>query len=129
MGQPASGLHLVRMDGRLYTRRDGVYAALGGVSLDELLRLPLSGLRESLSRARPDGAIVDGDIEAPIQSQEVWAAGGAYQRSREARAEESVDADPYDRVYSAARPQLFFQAAANRARGAGHEVGVRAAAT
>jgi len=129
MGQPASGLHLVRMDGRLYTRRDGVYAALGGVSLDELLRLPLSGLRESLSRARPDGAIVDGDIEAPIQSQEVWAAGVTYQRSREARAEESVDADPYDRVYSAARPELFFKATPNRVRGPGQKVAIRADST
>ncbi|HYR49511.1 MAG TPA: hypothetical protein VES90_04975, partial [Candidatus Eisenbacteria bacterium] len=108
---PRPGLHLVHIDGRLYVKRDGLFSELGtDVSLDELLRLPLRELRELLSRARSDQAIVDGAIQAPIQSQEVWAAGVTYQRSREARAEESVDADPYDRVYTAARPELFFKA-------------------
>jgi 2-dehydro-3-deoxy-D-arabinonate dehydratase len=124
---PGPGLHLVRIDGQLYVKRDGAFSGLGSdVSLDKLLRLPLHELRESLSRARPNEAIVDGAIEAPIQSQEVWAAGVTYQRSREARAEESVNADPYDRVYSAARPELFFKATPNRVRGPGQKVAIRA---
>jgi len=124
---PGPGLHLVRIDGQVYLERDGMFSALGGdVSLDTLLRVPLRELRESLARARPSQASVDGDIEAPIQSQEVWAAGVTYQRSREARAEESVDADPYDRVYSAARPELFFKATPNRVRGPGQKVAIRA---
>ena len=52
---------------------------------------------------------------APIGSQEVWAAGVTYLRSRAARMAESKDAgggDFYDRVYSAERPELFFQVAA-----------------
>jgi 2-dehydro-3-deoxy-D-arabinonate dehydratase len=127
---PGPGLHLVRLDGRLYVKRDGLFSALGGdVSLDDLLRLPLSELRESISRDRPNEAIVDGVVEAPIQSQEVWAAGVTYQRSREARAEESVDADPYDRVYSAARPELFFKATPNRVRGPGQKITIRADST
>jgi 2-dehydro-3-deoxy-D-arabinonate dehydratase len=79
-----------------------------------------------LSGARSGQAIVEGSIEAPIQSQEVWAAGVTYQRSREARAEEAVDADPYDRVYSATRPELFFKATPNRVRGPGQKVTIRA---
>jgi 2-dehydro-3-deoxy-D-arabinonate dehydratase len=127
---PGHGLHLVQIDGRLYVKRDGVFSGLGSdVSLDALMRLPLPALRESLSRARPVEAIVDGAIEAPIQSQEVWAAGVTYRRSREARAEESVDADPYDRVYAAARPELFFKATSSRVRGPGQKVAIRADST
>ena len=58
----------------------------------------------------------------PIGSQEVWAAGVTYYRSRSARIEESQDAGGgtfYDRVYSAERPELFFKATAWRVRGPG----------
>ena len=124
---PSAGSHLVRIDGRLYVKRDGAFSALGDdLSMDRLLGMPLRELREALSSARPGEAIVKGAIEAPIQSQEVWAAGVTYQRSREARAEESVNADPYDRVYSAARPELFFKATPNRVRGPGQKVAIRA---
>jgi 2-dehydro-3-deoxy-D-arabinonate dehydratase len=127
---PSLGLQLVQIDGRLHVKRDGAFSALGAeVSLDALLSVPLRELRESLSRTRPSTAIIDGTIEAPIQSQEVWAAGVTYQRSREARAEEAADADPYDRVYSAARPELFFKATPNRVRGPGQKVAIRADST
>lgn len=56
-------------------------------------------------------------ILAPIQSQEVWAAGVTYLRSRDARMEESKEAGGgsfYDRVYDADRPELFFKAVAHR---------------
>src|ERR1041385_3204267 len=52
-------------------------------------------------------------LRAPIGTQEVWAAGVTYLRSRAARMEESKSAgggDFYDRVYNAARPELFFKA-------------------
>jgi 2-dehydro-3-deoxy-D-arabinonate dehydratase len=124
---PGPGLHLVQIDGQLYLKRDWMFSALGSdVSLDSLLRMPLGELRESLSEPRLNEAIAGSAIGAPIQSQEVWAAGVTYQRSREARAEESVDADPYDRVYSAARPELFFKATPNRVRGPGQKVAIRA---
>ncbi len=60
------------------------------------------------------------EISAPIENQEVWAAGVTYYRSRDARIEESKDAgggDFYDRVYSAERPELFFKATAGRVAG------------
>lgn len=75
---------------------------------------------------------VDGDfreqILPPIVSQEVWAAGVTYYRSRTARIEESHDAgggDFYDRVYRAERPELFFKATPHRVAGPGGEVRVR----
>ncbi|MCS3796106.1 fumarylacetoacetate hydrolase family protein [Niastella sp. OAS944] len=56
----------------------------------------------------------------PIGSQEVWAAGVTYLRSRDARMEESKDtggADCYSRVYEAERPELFFKALPHRVVG------------
>jgi len=66
---------------------------------------------------------------APIGSQEVWAAGVTYYRSRDARMAESTQAggsDFYDRVYAAERPELFFKAAAGRVAAPGAAVRIRA---
>ncbi|HEY6456593.1 MAG TPA: fumarylacetoacetate hydrolase family protein [Steroidobacteraceae bacterium] len=65
---------------------------------------------------------------APIGTQEVWAAGVTYYRSRDARMAESKDAgggDFYDRVYSAERPELFFKASASRVAAPGEAVRIR----
>jgi 2-dehydro-3-deoxy-D-arabinonate dehydratase len=72
------------------------------------------------------------DILAPIGSQEVWAAGVTYFRSRDARMEESKVAGGgnfYDRVYHAARPELFFKATPHRVVGPGAEVAIRSDAS
>ena len=69
---------------------------------------------------------------APIDQQEVWAAGVTYFRSREARVAESKDAgggDFYTRVYDAARPELFFKATWNRVVGPGEAVHIRSDST
>ena len=68
------------------------------------------------------------EVLAPIKSQEVWAAGVTYRRSREARREESKDAgggDFYDLVYEAERPELFFKSTPHRTAGAGGDVRIR----
>jgi 2-dehydro-3-deoxy-D-arabinonate dehydratase len=65
---------------------------------------------------------------APIGGQEVWAAGVTYERSREARVEESSDAGGgsfYDRVYDADRPELFLKATPHRVVGPGGAIRVR----
>ncbi|HEY5910818.1 MAG TPA: fumarylacetoacetate hydrolase family protein, partial [Verrucomicrobiae bacterium] len=65
---------------------------------------------------------------APIGSQEVWAAGVTYYRSRDARMEEAHEAGGdsfYDRVYSAERPELFFKATPHRVAGPGETVRIR----
>jgi 2-dehydro-3-deoxy-D-arabinonate dehydratase len=72
------------------------------------------------------------EIVAPIGTQEVWAAGVTYYRSRSARIEESKDAGGgtfYDRVYSAERPELFFKATARRVIGPGGNIRIRTDAT
>jgi 2-dehydro-3-deoxy-D-arabinonate dehydratase len=62
----------------------------------------------------------------PLDPPEVWAAGVTYERSRQARLEESR-LDVYNRVYDAARPELFLKdAACRRTVGPGATIGVRA---
>ena len=64
-------------------------------------------------------------LEPPLDAQEVWAAGVTYLRSREARMEESEQADVYERVYRAERPELFFKATRHRIVGHGCDVRIR----
>lgn len=67
---------------------------------------------------------------APIDAQEVWAAGVTYERSRVARQEEAQDGgDIYARVYEAERPELFFKANGWRVVGHLDAVGIRADST
>lgn len=67
-------------------------------------------------------------VKAPIKSQEIWAAGVTYQRSKTARMEESKEsggATFYDKVYEAERPELFFKATAQRTVGHNDFVNIR----
>ena len=99
-------------------------------SFDQLFRErePIRWLRERLVEAGE--GIIPGALRPPLETQEIWAAGVTYLRSREARMEESQrEADVYDRIYDAARPELFFKAAAPRVVGHGGEVRIRADST
>jgi len=63
---------------------------------------------------------------APVDRQEVWAAGVTYKRSQEARERESAGAARfYDLVYSAPRPELFLKATPGRVSGPGDRVHIR----
>ncbi len=67
---------------------------------------------------------------APIDRQEVWAAGVTYLRSKVARMAESEGAARfYDLVYDADRPELFFKGMASRVSGAGAPIRIRTDAT
>jgi 2-dehydro-3-deoxy-D-arabinonate dehydratase len=94
------------------------------LSLDGVLAAGTSRLAEFLSI---DGAEIDAvaRVVAPVGTQEVWAAGVTYLRSRDARVEEAVEATPYDRVYEAERPELFCKSAGWRVRGPGEPIAVR----
>jgi 2-dehydro-3-deoxy-D-arabinonate dehydratase len=117
---------------KVYSARDGIRVREGeswfharDVSFDALFREtdPLAWLR---SRLGETGAGTDSALRPPLESQEVWAAGVTYRRSREARMEESErEADVYDRVYDAERPELFFKATPHRVAGHGGEVRIR----
>jgi 2-dehydro-3-deoxy-D-arabinonate dehydratase len=81
-------------------------------AIDDLRRAAESSERSfdaSLFEQLPEAS--SPHLLAPVDDQEVWAAGVTYARSRAARQEEAMDGgDVYDRVYRAARPELFFKA-------------------
>lgn len=122
---------LARVGGHIFIDRDGAWHRLRDrQSLDALLRLPLSEMRALIDHdAIPTASLVDAQPQAPVESQEVWAAGVTYRRSLEARADEATSRDPYDRVYAAERPELFFKATPNRVRGPGEDVYIRSDST
>lgn len=64
-------------------------------------------------------------LRAPVDQQEVWAAGVTYERSRDARMEESSQQDVYQKVYEAERPEIFFKAAGWRCVGDTDRIGIR----
>lgn len=71
---------------------------------------------------------VKNHLLAPIESQELWACGVSYYRSRSARMKESEDAGGgnfYDKVYQAERPELFFKATPLRVADPGSPVRIR----
>jgi 2-dehydro-3-deoxy-D-arabinonate dehydratase len=73
-------------------------------------------------------AAIENSLLPPIESQEIWASGVTYMRSKEARMEEAKQAgggDFYARVYDAERPELFFKSTASRAVGSGENVRIR----
>jgi 2-dehydro-3-deoxy-D-arabinonate dehydratase len=120
-GEPLPGV----LDGDITTLT--AVPGLGG-----LLAQPISRIREIC--AAPGGAHISARgarLLAPVDGRtEVWAAGVTYERSRTARMAESENsADIYDRVYGAARPELFFKSAAWRVSGPGAPVSVRADST
>lgn len=68
----------------------------------------------------------DVTLLTPVERQEVWAAGVTYLRSKKARMDESdFSASAYDRVYDAARPELFFKALPEKVVSPGEPVGIR----
>ncbi len=67
------------------------------------------------------------ELLIPVDAPEVWCAGVTYERSRDARIEESTIKDVYSLVYAADRPELFLKdAACRRTVGPGQTIGVRA---
>jgi 2-dehydro-3-deoxy-D-arabinonate dehydratase len=125
---------------KLFRTRAGVVAEEAGracslkSSWDDFFRAgePAGLARQEFEQALGAGqgtVLTAGDVLAPIVSQEVWAAGVTYYRSRDARMEESQSAaggDFYARVYEAERPELFFKSTPHRVVGPGGQVRLRA---
>jgi len=89
---------------------DDPVAMLEGVNVAKLPRLRLAEVK----------------LCAPVERQEVWAAGVTYRRSKTARMEESdFSASAYDRVYAAERPEIFFKSLAEKVVPTGEPVGIR----
>jgi 2-dehydro-3-deoxy-D-arabinonate dehydratase len=117
-------------EGGCVVERDRRHYRLAGWTLDSLLaREDLPEFLSQLIASIVPSQFSSANLIAPIEHQEVWAAGVTYFRSRGARMEESKDAgggDFYDRVYSAERPELFFKSTASRTVGPGGKVRIRA---
>lgn len=129
-------MHLVRYAERATWRTrvgvldDGVVQPLPEVSgFAELLRRPVTEVRDLVSTAVAAEATVLADVLLlpPVDGRtEVWAAGVTYERSMDARIEETTASqDVYARVYDAPRPELFFKAPGWRVVTAGEPIGVR----
>ncbi len=83
---------------------------------------------QSLKPGNDLPSVIEKATEAPIKSQEIWAAGVTYLRSMKARMEESKVAGGdtfYDKVYDAERPEIFFKATAQRTVGNHDKVRIR----
>ena len=89
---------------------DGLLPQLANLAGQNLPRYPLPEVR----------------LLTPVERQEVWAVGVTYLRSKRARMDESdFSATAYDRVYEAARPELFFKALPDKVVSTGEAVGIR----
>lgn len=87
---------------------------------------PVAAVREAAHGSLPRHALADVRLLAPVERQEVWAAGVTYLRSKAARMEESdFSATAYDRVYEAERPEIFFKALPDKVVATGEPVGIR----
>src|SRR5450432_3948281 len=122
---------------KLFRSRSGIVAehldrfhSIPAHSWDDLLTREdlLDHLKRLIDAAKTVNAPQSQDLLPPIGSQEVWAAGVTYFRSRDARMEESKGAgggDFYDRVYHATRPELFFKSMPHRVVGPAGKVAIR----
>jgi len=116
-----------------------VGAAVGGDRIADLTAVGIESLAARLDStdpgavatallsAAPEHSLAAVTLLAPIDRQEVWAAGVTYLRSKKARMEESdFSATAYDRVYEADRPEIFFKSLPEKVVGSGDPVGIRA---
>lgn len=109
-----------------------IEAAGGPAALGAALQLSKADLDIALARVKESDLrtpLADVTLKAPIDWQEVWCAGVTYLRSRDARMEESQSKSVYDKVYEAARPELFFKGMRFRVAGPGEEIAVRSDST
>jgi 2-dehydro-3-deoxy-D-arabinonate dehydratase len=87
---------------------------------------PVAKLNPIANASLPRIGLHEVQMCAPVEQQEVWAAGVTYLRSKTARMEESdFSATAYDRVYAAERPEIFFKSLAEKVVAPGEPVGIR----
>jgi 2-dehydro-3-deoxy-D-arabinonate dehydratase len=111
---------LLETDGGFFAVAQSIDDLLSTEHLDVVLDIAASGPQVA--------APLPQEILAPVGTQEIWASGVTYFRSRNARMEESKDAGGgtfYDRVYSAERPELFFKANGHAVVGPSGQVRIR----
>jgi 2-dehydro-3-deoxy-D-arabinonate dehydratase len=121
---------LYRTTKNFLLKSNGKLFIVHGTDFDELLNLPnlWDHLLEVSRRGPAAQPPAREEILAPVGTQEIWAAGVTYERSREGRREESKESGAavfYSKVYEAERPELFFKAPGWRAIGPDAKIRVR----
>lgn len=99
---------------------------------DDMLYQKLTSLLLTLKPVGDQGILYESKLLPPIGTQEIWASGVTYHRSKVGRQEESKlsgASDFYARVYEAERPELFFKSVAHRVVGHLGDVRIRADST
>src|SRR5882724_5218987 len=117
--------------GLVIERHGAFFTAPTAFTLDTLFTStdPRALLGGALATAQTTTEPASVSLLAPVRSQEVWAAGVTYYRSRSARMAESTDASGgtfYDKVYEADRPEIFFKATPHRVAAPNTGVRIRA---
>ncbi|MEY3348348.1 MAG: hypothetical protein RLY46_387 [Bacteroidota bacterium] len=123
-------MKLYKKGGKVFIEHDGLFyvsemdwdTLVDHQHLYQHLVKQLSGFQKTQSMD------VEGDWDAPVGSQELWAAGVTYLRSKEAREKESAQSGGgsfYDKVYDAKRPELFFKSLSHRLAGNNSIVHIR----
>ena len=100
----------------------------GVESMAALLALSLAEARAAVLAAAGEAPVPVAEVRLlpPVDGlTEVWASGVTYERSMDARVEESQTQDVYSRVYAAERPELFFKSVAWRVVTDGEQIAVR----
>jgi len=117
---------VLKYDDKSYLLSGNWDAVINQQNLHEFLKAAATSSHE-IKAGQADNFISE-YLLPPIGTQEVWAAGVTYLRSRDARMEESKDsggADCYQKVYEAERPELFFKSLPHRVVGHGGTVNIR----
>jgi 2-dehydro-3-deoxy-D-arabinonate dehydratase len=113
---------VIERNNLLYSVGNGIWDSFVN---DDLLFEKMKSLTSNLD---PTDIAIESQLLPPIGSQEVWASGVTYYRSKVGRQEESKSSgggDFYARVYEAERPELFFKATAHRVVGHLDKVRIR----
>ncbi len=129
----SSGMRIYRTIGGIVVEHGGVGAMLDvgdwdAFVNDDNLFEKVHTLVDSQTLAPIGSLIGNTKLLPPLESQELWAAGVTYLRSKVGRQEESKNAGGggfYAHVYEAERPELFFKGTARRVVGHGQHVRVR----
>jgi 2-dehydro-3-deoxy-D-arabinonate dehydratase len=135
---PGQGIRLGRLlDGDVFDLTASGMARFANLAalLEASVETPIPDLLEQLamaelpvcSYAELDHSPEDGrpHLLAPVDHQEIWAAGVTYAWSREARVREAKTKEIYVRVYEDDRPELFFKCIGEKAVGHNDWIGLR----
>ncbi len=122
-------MRLYKIPNDIVIEDDGHFFALGTDDWDRFVNEDnlFAKMKSAISSATslPE---TPADVLAPVGSQELWASGVTYLRSKQGRQEESKKTgggDFYAHVYEAERPELFFKSTPHRIVGHGANVRIR----